>query len=90
MERLTSCFSPPLSLLPLLMQRAALTTISGERAHRGPSLSDTSGLPRHSGAGERKAGGREGGRECVITKEIPLYFLPLAQITTDFHHNTAL
>lgn len=86
MERLTSCFSPPLSLLPLLMQRAALMTISGERAHRGPSLSDTSGLPRHSGAGERKAGGRE----CVITKEIPLYFLPLTQITTDFHYNTAL
>ncbi len=66
-ERLTSCSSPPLSLLPSTRQRgqAALTTFSGEPAHRGPFPSDTHGLPRHSGAGERKTR-EDGGRECVI------------------------
>lgn len=85
-ERLTSYSSSPLSLLPSQMPRglASLTTVSGEPAHRGPSPSDTHGLPRHSGAGEkrRREGGSEGGKEgggcvCVITKEIPLNFLPL-------------
>lgn len=62
LERLTSCSSPPLSLLPSLLQRglAALMIFSGEPAHRGPSPSDTRGLPRHSGAGQREKGGREG------------------------------
>lgn len=88
-HRLTSCSLPPPSLFHSQMQRgsAALMTFSEEPAHRGPSPSDTRGLPRHSGAGvgerEREGGerGREGGREgvsvCVITKEIPLNFLPL-------------
>lgn len=46
---------------------------------------------RHKRTASSLWGWREkegGGRECVITKEIPLNFLPLTQITTDFHHNT--
>ena len=46
---------------------------------------------RHTRTASSLCGWREkggGGRESVITKEIPLNFLPLTQITADFHHNT--
>lgn len=89
MHRLTSCSSPLPSLLPSPMQRgsAVLMTFSGEPAHHGPSPSDARGLPRHSGSGEKieEGGGQEG--VCVLSPRRSLNFLPLAQITTDFHHN---
>lgn len=96
-HRLTSCSSPLPSLLPSPMQRgsAVLMTFSGEPAHHGPSPLDARRLPRHSGSGEKiveegREGGREGGQEgvCVCYHQgDSLNFLPLAQITTDFHHN---
>lgn len=68
-DRLTSWSLPLPSLLPSTMQRAlaALTTLDGERAHRGPAPSHTSGLPRHSVAGERK----KKRRGLSVIKEIP-------------------
>lgn len=69
-------------------------TFSGGPERCGPSPSDTHGLPRHSGVGDgereraREGDREEGERGSVITKEIPLNFPPLTQITADFHHNT--
>lgn len=82
---LTSCSSSPPSLLPSPVRRgaAAPMTLSGGPEHRSPSPSDTHGLPRHSGSGERQ---REWGG-CYHQGD-SLNFLPLAQIAADFHHNT--
>lgn len=77
-HRLTSCPSPPPSLLHS-MQRgsAALMTISGGPERCGPSPSDTHGSPRYSGEEggvmrEKERERRE--RGSVITKEIPPEF----------------
>lgn len=77
-HRLTSCPSPPPSLLHS-MQRgsAALMTFSGGPERCGPSPSDTHGSPRYSGEEggvmrEKERERRE--RGSVITKEIPPEF----------------